>query len=282
MNRKSLKQLLPELTQRFKVMGSDDPHTDACLILSKATGYGRVELYSKDDYIPDENEMRKISYFALKREEGCPIQYILGVAEFMGLKFFVNESTLIPRADTETLVEEIISISRSKGYKKGLDIGTGSGAIAVSLAYYNKTLDMTASDISIRAIDTAKWNAYENKVSLNLVLSDIFENITGTFDFIVSNPPYIKRSVIPTLDKNVRNYEPIKALDGGSDGLCFYRKIIKKSRLYLRDGGLLAFEIGYDQGEEVSGLMNECGYTNIQILKDLAGLDRVVLGYQRF
>ena len=206
MSRKSLKELLPELTARLKESGADDAHTDASLILSRVLGFERIKLYTKDDYVPSENEMRKISYFAKKREEGCPIQYILGCAEFMGLKFFVNESTLIPRPDTETLVEEVLALSRSHGFGRGLDIGTGSGAIAVSLAYYNKSLDMTACDISIRALDTAWWNAYENGVSVTLVMSDIFENITGQFDFIVSNPPYIKSGVIPTLEKNVRNY----------------------------------------------------------------------------
>ncbi|MCC8097878.1 MAG: peptide chain release factor N(5)-glutamine methyltransferase [Eubacterium sp.] len=163
-----------------------------------------------------------------------------------------------------------------KGDKTGLDIGTGSGAIAVSLAYYNKGLEMTASDVTEKALIMARQNVKDYNVNVKLVKSNLFENIKGKFDFIVSNPPYIRIDVIPTLDKKVKNYEPLNALDGGEDGLKFYRDITASALTYLNKNGMLAYEIGCDQGEAVSNILKEKGFKNVKIKKDLAGLDRVV------
>ncbi|MBQ2891251.1 MAG: peptide chain release factor N(5)-glutamine methyltransferase, partial [Clostridia bacterium] len=208
--------------------------------------------------------------------------YIVGHREFMSLDFKVNSSTLIPRADTEILVEELIKIYEGK--KPFIfEIGTGSGCIPVSLAYYIKDAHIMSCDISEKAIETAKENAKNNGVAdrVSFIEHDIlsgFPALEEAPDCIVSNPPYIESDVTQTLDENVKNFEPLSALDGGRDGLDFYRSIIKENP--LRKGGLLAFEIGYNQGKSVSGLM-ENDYTDIRIIKDLGGNDRVITGIKK-
>ncbi|MCD7904161.1 MAG: peptide chain release factor N(5)-glutamine methyltransferase [Clostridiales bacterium] len=280
LSRSSVKDLLREITGLFKENNIDEAKIDASLILMRQLGFTKTQLYSRDGYVPDENQMRKIDYWVLKRLEGRPVQYLLGKTEFMGLSIKVSDFVLIPRPDTEILVEEVLKISSERGYKTGLDIGTGSGAIALSLAYYNKTLEMTACDISEKALIIARQNIKDYGVKVRLVKSNLFENIEGKFDFIVSNPPYIRTGIIPTLDKKVKNYEPLKALDGGEDGLNFYRNITASSLTYLNKNGMLAYETGYDQGEAVSNILKENGFKNIEIKKDLAGLDRVVIGFK--
>ncbi|MCD8089950.1 MAG: peptide chain release factor N(5)-glutamine methyltransferase [Clostridiales bacterium] len=279
LNKSNLKNLFAEIVKIFKAKGIEEAELDASLILMRQLGFTKTQLYSKDDYIPDYNQMRKIDYWVWKRAEGCPIQYLLGKAEFMGLSIKVQDFTLIPRSDTEILVEEVLKRASEKGYKTGLDVGTGSGAIAVSLAYYNKNIEMTASDISEKALIIAAQNVKDYKTNVKLVKSDLFENIEGRFDFIVSNPPYIKTGVIPGLDKKIKNYEPLGALDGGEDGLKFYRKITAASLTYLNKKGMLAYEIGFDQGEAVRDILEASGFKDVEIKKDLAGLDRVAIGF---
>lgn len=280
LNKNNVKNLLREITDILKTAGSEEPELDASLILMKWLGFSKTQLYSRDDYIPDDNQMRKIDYWVQKCKEGCPIQYLLGKTEFMGLSFKVQDFVLIPRCDTEILVEEVLKVSAEKGYKTGLDIGTGSGAIAVSLAYYNKSLEMTAADVTEKALIMARQNIKDHNVNVKLVKSNLFENIEGKFDFIVSNPPYIKTDVIPTLDKKIKNYEPLSALDGGRDGLKFYRDITASALTYLNKNGMLAYEIGCDQGEDVKSILKDNGFKNVKIKKDLAGLDRVVIGFK--
>ena len=196
------------------------------------------------------------------------------------MNFYVDESVLIPRPDTETLVEEVIKIAKKINAKKILDLCTGSGAIAVSLAKYIENSNITAVDISSKAIRIAKLNAKNNEVEnqITFLESNLFENIPEEkYDIIVSNPPYIKRGVLQTLEKEVKK-EPIIALDGGIDGLDFYRKISKKSIEYLKYGGYLCLEIGYDQKIDVIELIeNEEKYTNTYSKKDLFGNDRVII-----
>lgn len=280
LNRSSVKDLLREITGLFKENNIDEAEIDASLILMRQLGFTKTQLYSRDGYVPDENQMRKIDYWVLKRLEDCPVQYLLGKTEFMGLSIKVSDFVLIPRPDTEILVEEVLKIFSERGYKTGLDIGTGSGAIALSLAYYNKALEMTACDISEKTLIIARQNIKDYGVKVRLVKSNLFENIEGKFDFIVSNPPYIRTGGIPALDKKIKNYEPLKALDGGEDGLNFYRNITASSLTYLNKNGMLAYETGYDQGEAVSNILKENGFKNIEIKKDLAGLDRVVIGFK--
>lgn len=216
-----------------------------------------------------------------KRLEHIPLQYITGVQEFMGLEFKVNRHVLIPRQDTEVLVETVRSY-----LKPGMDIldmCTGSGCILISLLYYFK-LDIgekitgTGADISRDALRVAKENAEVLDVNTIFIESDLFQNIQGRFDIIVSNPPYIPTKIIEGLMREVKDFEPMSALDGYEDGLFFYKKIIGESHQYLKDKGRLFFEIGHDQGEDVSNLMKKAGFSQVRIIKDLAGLDRVVYG----
>lgn len=213
-------------------------------------------------------------------KSGVPIQYITNYQEFMKLDFYVDSNVLIPQPDTEILVEEVLEVLKQKESKKNiLDLCTGSGAIGVSIAKYIENVSVIMSDISNSALEIAKKNALNNEVidNCDFVLSDMFKNIEGKFDVIVSNPPYIKSKVISSLDKEVQN-EPHLALDGGEDGLEFYRIIAEKAYKYLNESGILALEIGYDQKEQVINLLNSVGqYTDICCKKDLSGNDRIIV-----
>lgn len=236
-------------------------------------------------------------YFELidRRSKGEPVQYIMGSQEFMGLEFIVNENVLIPRQDTETLVEDALEIINT-GTLRGedmdvkrkewdiLDLCTGSGAIGVSLARIANKVNVTCSDISEGAIKVAKENAQKHGVakSVKFEQGDLFKPFSKhfskqKFDMIISNPPYIKSSVISTLQKEVCEHEPLSALDGGESGLDFYERIVSGVGSHLRKSGVLLLEIGHDQGEAVSGLLSRNGeFTSIRVLKDLANRDRIV------
>ena len=208
---------------------------------------------------------------------GTPLQYITNKQEFMGLNFYVDSNVLIPQPDTEILVEEVMELCKEDS--KVLDLCTGSGAIGVSVSKLIGNAEVTMSDISDKALEIAKRNAKKNDVlnKCQFVLSDMFENLEDKFDIIVSNPPYIKTEAIKTLDKEVQN-EPHLALDGGEDGLNFYKLISENAYKYLNENGILALEIGYDQKEEVIELLEKVGkYTEIYCKKDLAGNDRIVV-----
>ena len=211
-----------------------------------------------------------------KRAEHIPLQYITGSQEFMGLEFKVNSQVLIPRQDTETLVEEALKVLEPG--MNVLDLCTGSGCIIVSLMKYKEGLTGTASDISKQAILVAKENAKQNQVEVEFVSSDLFKSITGTYDMIISNPPYIPTEVIGGLMPEVKNFEPMEALDGKEDGLYFYREIASEAGNFLNSNGYLYFEIGHDQGGKVAAIMESNGYRNVRVVKDLAGNDRVVMG----
>lgn len=209
--------------------------------------------------------------------EGIPLQYITNNQEFMKMNFYVDSNVLIPQPDTEILVEEVLNIIGEES-KNILDLCTGSGAIGISLVKYTKSI-ATMTDISNNALDIAKKNSKDNRVSekCKFILSDMFERIQDKFDIIVSNPPYIKTEVIKKLDKEVKN-EPNLALDGGKDGLKFYKIIAENAYKYLKPKGILALEIGYDQKEEVIDLLKGTNkYENIYSKKDLAGNDRVII-----
>ena len=212
-------------------------------------------------------------------KSGMPLQYITNHQEFMGLNFYVDSNVLIPQPDTEILVEEVLEILKINIEKKSvLDLCTGSGAIGISISKYSDVF-VTMSDISKNALEIAKKNAKSNEVidRCNFVLSDMFENIDEEFDIIVSNPPYIKTEVINTLDTEVQN-EPHLALDGGEDGLNFYRIIAENAYKYLNKGGVLSLEIGYDQKEEIISLLEEVGkYSDIYCKKDLGSNDRIIV-----
>ena len=260
-----------------------DAKVDARILLEYACKTDRNALFLHGDMeVKDEDEKTYLELLS-KRIMHIPLQYLTGEQEFMGLTYKVNESVLIPRQDTECLVE--IVLKHLHDGMRILDMCTGSGCILISLLHYSNDCEGVGVDLSEEALNVARDNAerlsnngISDKMNVNFVHSDLFENIDGNFDIIVSNPPYIKTEVIKGLMPEVRDYEPMMALDGMEDGLYFYRKIISSAKEHLSRGGQLFFEIGYDQGKEVSDLMRKEGYTDVEVLKDLAGLDRVVYG----
>lgn len=252
----------------------ENPIREARLILADASGISVSDVIINGE--KDASTFEK-KYFEniKKRATGMPFSYITGRQEFYGLSFFVNESVLIPRADTEILVEYALSV----GGEHILDICTGSGCIAVALAKNMQGSDVTAVDISSAALEIAKKNAAENGCSVSFVKMDILSEIpNGKYDLIVSNPPYIEKAELSTLMKDVIEFEPRLALDGGDDGLLFYRRICDIAPSLLEKGGVLAFEIGYNQYEEVYEIMKHA-FTGISFKTDLAGIKRVIYGY---
>ncbi|MBQ9279475.1 MAG: peptide chain release factor N(5)-glutamine methyltransferase [Clostridia bacterium] len=207
-----------------------------------------------------------------RRAAGEPFAYIAGRKEFMKLPFMVNKNVLIPREDTEILVLEAIK----QGKTRILDLCTGSGCIAISLAKYLSNAEVDASDISSRALVVAKKNAVLNGVKVNFIQSDLFENIEKKYEMIVSNPPYIRKEELKYLQAEVKR-EPKRALDGGKSGLDFYEKIIAEANYYLKPHGTLLLEIGFDQAKEVTEILKECHYRKIKKVKDLSGNDRVII-----
>ena len=226
-------------------------------------------------------------YFSLldRRAAGEPVQYITGVQEFMGYPIKVNPSVLIPRLDTETVVEKAIEIAKEKKAKEILDLCCGSGPIGIAMAKNLHDAKITLSDVSGDAAEVARSNVNALNLSkrIDVKSGDLFEPFRGRFskkrfDMIVSNPPYIPKATIPKLMAEVKDHEPMTALDGGEDGLDFYRWISGEAGVFLKKRGILVFEIGHDQGEAVSKLLEEHGFENVQVVKDLAGLDRTVWG----
>ena len=256
-----------------------DAKIDAWYLLQMACKIDRNFYYLHEEDELTAEQQSEYESTVHKRAEHVPLQYIIGEQEFMGLKFKVNSNVLIPRQDTETLVEEALRVVEPG--MRVLDLCTGSGCIIISLAKNVADISCTGSDISKQALLVAKENAIANEVEVEWERSDLFENISGTFDLIVSNPPYIPTGEIPGLMPEVRDFEPVDALDGKEDGLYFYRIITEKSPEYLTSDGYLYFEIGYDQGEAVSAMMRQCGYTQVEVIKDLAGNDRVVKGRKK-
>lgn len=228
------------------------------------------------------NKKQEETYFKWiqKLIQGIPLQYITGQQEFMKIKYYVNQEVLIPRPDTENLVEEVIKIAKKVKARKILDLCTGSGAIAVALAKYIKNSQITATDISKEALAVARVNAKRNEVDeqIRFVMSDLFTKIPNEkYDIIVSNPPYIQKEIIKTLDKEVQK-EPHIALDGGYDGLDFYRKIVHQCHEFLKDDGYLCLEIGYDQKNDVIKIIEQQKeFKSTYGKKDLYGKDRVIV-----
>lgn len=262
--------------------GIDEAVLDARLLLEHVCGTDRnYLLVHGDNEVTQEQEA---DYFQkiVVRAGRIPLQHITGVQNFMGLDFQVNEHVLIPRQDTEILVEEVLREMDDGSVI--LDMCTGSGCILISLLHYSNRCEGVGADISENALEVAEKNALQllghkgTEISCKFVQSNLFENVEGMFDIIVSNPPYIRSDVIETLMPEVKDHEPRQALDGTSDGIYFYQKIVEESDRFLKCGGRLYFEIGYDQAAEVRNLMECAGFTDIHTVKDYAGLDRVVYG----
>ena len=257
--------------------GIADARNDAWLLLTMACKIDHTYYYMHIDEEMPEELQHEFEVLIKKRAERVPLQYITGEQEFMGMTFHVNSNVLIPRQDTETLVEEALKVV--KPGMKVLDMCTGSGCVLISILKNVHGTGGYGYDISKQAINVAKENAKLNDVPAIFERSNLFEDVADeTFDVIVSNPPYIRSDEIPFLMPEVSEFEPHEALDGKEDGLFFYRKIIEESRAYLQKNGVLLFEIGYDQGEAVSELMTKAGYSQVVVKKDLAGLDRIVCG----
>ena len=248
--------------------------TEIFLILEYVLNKSKNEiLMHLDDKISD-NEEKMINNILKRRLNKEPLQYIIHTQYFFGNKFYVNENVLIPRADTEILVEEVLKLTNDSN--KILDLCTGSGCIAISLKKANNSLEVTASDLSQNALTIAILNAQLNDAKVSFIKSDLFDNINEKFDIIVSNPPYIKTSDICDLQDEVK-FEPHIALDGGISGLDYYIEIIEKAKKHLQENGLIALEIGYNQANEVSEILKENGYKDIRVVKDYGNNDRVVI-----
>lgn len=256
-----------------------DADLDAWYLLEWCTGVSRSHYLAYPDEIISHDQEEQYRASLVKREWRIPLQQITGEQEFMGLSFYVNEHVLIPRQDTEILVEETAKFLRDG--MQFLDLCTGSGCILLSLLHLKPGVEGTGVDLSPEALKVAEKNRERLGAKAALIQSDLFDKIESAFDVIVSNPPYIKRAEIETLMDEVRLHEPYMALDGHEDGLYFYRKIAEEAPKYLRAGGGLFLEIGCDQGACVAELLRQQGFADVKVVKDLAGLDRVVEGFNR-
>lgn len=262
--------------EKLNTAGIEDAKNDAWLLLTFVCKIDRTYYYVHMDEEMSMEQSAEYESVLNKRAEHVPLQYITGEQDFMGLPFHVNSYVLIPRQDTETLVEEALKVIRPG--MKVLDMCTGSGCILISILKNVPDVEGYGYDISKHAINVAKENAKLNGVTATFERSDLFEEVMETFDVIVSNPPYIPTDVIAELMPEVAVYEPIRALDGKEDGLYFYRQIVAECKKYLTANGKILFEIGHDQGEAVSELLLNAGFENVKVIKDLAGNDRVVIG----
>lgn len=247
---------------------------DARMLLEHLLGITSSEYYCQFDKVIEEDVYNEYIKLIVKRATHYPLQYIIGTQDFMGLEFDVNDNVLIPRWETEMLVEEVLKICDKRDAI--LDMCTGSGCIITSIKKLGKVKKAVGVDISEKAIEVSKANAEKIGAEVEFVVSDLFENVLGTYDIIVSNPPYIKTKVIEGLMPEVRRFEPMIALDGSEDGLYFYEKIVEASLDYLKPNGYIFFEIGHDQGKEVAMILIKHDYEDIQVLKDYAGNDRIV------
>ncbi len=280
----TLKQLYKVGTVKLAEEGIEEFTLDAWYLLEYVTGVSKAKYFAEPERAVSEEDADRYMDCIRRRAAHIPLQHITGEQEFMGYPFCVNEHVLIPRQDTEILVEETIKVMRPK--MRILDMCTGSGCILLSILkmckekYYMTDLQGTGVDVSEEALKVAAENSRLLEVPVTLVQSDLFEQLPNEekYDVIVSNPPYIETAVIDTLQEEVKLHDPYIALDGKEDGLYFYRRIISEADKYLKPQGKLLFEIGCDQAEAVSKLMENAGYTQITVKKDLAGLDRVVYG----
>ncbi|MDO5555519.1 MAG: peptide chain release factor N(5)-glutamine methyltransferase [Clostridia bacterium] len=280
----NIKQSLEHGIKILRENNIDEAILKTKILLSYALNKNKEYLITHEQEELTEKVINKYNSYITRIKNNEPIQYITQRQEFMGLSFLVNEDVLIPRPDTEILVEEVLNIIKVEQKNKVLDLCTGSGAIGISIAKYVQNAKVTLLDISNKALKVAKVNYINNILPvessrIKIIKSNLFSEINeqNKFDIIVSNPPYIKTSVIYTLEKQVQK-EPLIALDGGAQGLDIYKKIIKEAYKYLVDDGYLCLEIGYDQKEQIIKLIkNTKKYNNIYSKKDLAGNDRIVI-----
>lgn len=274
------RQILQSLQERFKEAGIEEDRSDAWILFSAASGMDRGSyILEQREEMPEEERLR-LEQFAEKRLQRIPVQHILGEQEFFGLPFYVNEHVLIPRQDTEILVEK--ALEKIKNGDRILDLCTGSGCILISLLHEAGEKGMQIRglglDLSEKALAIAEKNAERNGVIFcsEWIKSDMFEKVEGKYDMILSNPPYIPTTEIEKLMPEVKDHDPRMALDGDRDGLKFYRILAKEAPAFLKEGGSIFLEIGAEQAEDVSALLTENAFKEVKVVKDLAGLDRVI------
>ncbi|OGE84911.1 MAG: protein-(glutamine-N5) methyltransferase, release factor-specific [Candidatus Delongbacteria bacterium GWF2_40_14] len=276
---KTLLEILNLSVEHLQKKGVDEPRLSSELIITHVLSIKRLDIYLQFERVLTEEEISKIRTLLKRRSEHEPIQYILGETEFYGLKFSVDKSVLIPRSDTEILVQTAVEYIGDKPLSV-FEVGTGSGCIAVSLANKCKNVNITACDISEQALKLAASNAKLNGVAdrIKFINLDILKKSPDSkFDVIISNPPYISKTVIESLDKQVRYFEPLGALTDGGDGLTFYRRINEITPDVLNASGSVFLEIGYDQAESVKSIY-EKSLKDIKILRDYSGNNRVFIG----
>ena len=265
-------QLLSEAKDTLTKANVPDADIDAWLLMEHCFSITKSFFFlNRRQIVESKEKIKQYREFIKQRAARIPLQYLTKTQGFMGLEFSVTPAVLIPRQDTETLVETVLSYAKDKPGASLVDVCTGSGCIAVSLAHYGNFAQVTASDIS-------KKNAADNHVSVQFFESDLLEQVPGRFDMIVSNPPYIEDDVILGLEPEVKDNEPMLALSGGKDGLIFYRRLTETAKDHLNPGGALFVEIGYNQWEAVAELFRANGFSKPTLVRDLAGLDRVVWG----
>ncbi|MCK4404167.1 MAG: peptide chain release factor N(5)-glutamine methyltransferase [candidate division Zixibacteria bacterium] len=281
-------EILNRAVEKLRSEGIDRPRTNAELLLGAVLDAKKIDLYLDRDRILSPQQVQKFNQFIQERIAGKPLQYIIGSTEFFGLEFEVSQNVLIPRPETETLVETVIEHLKNCSQPKIIDLGTGSGAIAISLAKNLKSSFVFATDVSSEALKVAKENARRHGVEsqIEFVCGDLFDPLEGkklekTIDCVVSNPPYVSKDEFDHLPKEVKDYEPIVALRTDEEGPSFHKKIIEGSLDFLKEGGMLALEVGLGQASKVAGLIrNRKDLKNTAIKKDLGGIDRIVIAHK--
>lgn len=277
-----IKDLVKQGAEILKQSDVADYAIDSWLLAEHVFHINRMNLYIHPDMETEEQQAKKYLGLIKKRSSHIPLQHLTGVQEFMGMNFIVNENVLIPRQDTEILVEEIIKyVNAEKRTLKVLDMCTGSGCIAVSVDKLCENAVVQAVDISEKALDVAEKNNLKHHGNVTFICSDMFEKVDGKFDIIVSNPPYIETEEMKQLMPEVRDHEPGIALDGTEDGLKFYRIICSNLNQYLSEDGAVFFEIGYNQGKTVPELLRQNGFKSVKVIKDLSDNDRVVIAKRK-
>jgi release factor glutamine methyltransferase len=283
--KKTCLEILNQAVERFRSAGVERPRTNAELLLGAALNVRKIDLYLDGDRILTPEQIEKFNLFLQERLSGKPFQYIIGSTEFFGLEFKVNESVLIPRPETETLVETVIENLKDLTRPKIVDLGTGSGAIAIVLAKNLKDCSIFATDISAEALRVAKENAERHGVGnqIEFLRGDLFEplvnrELQSSVDCVVSNPPYVSPEEFDNLPKEIKDHEPIVALKTDEKGILFHRRIVENSLDFLKEGGILALEVGLGQATKVAELiLNQKGFEDTEIRKDLGGIERIIL-----
>jgi release factor glutamine methyltransferase len=282
----TLGRLLEWTTRHLAERGSEFPRLDAEVLLAQAQGCRRIELYTRFDEIATDDVRTKFRELVRRRSEGCPVAYLVGKKEFFSLEFDVTPAVLIPRPDTETVVMTVLDLAKGMGSPSIADVGAGSGNIAVTLAKHLPSATIIAIDLSPESLEVAKRNAARHGVSdrIEFLQGDLLGSLSAdrVFDFIVSNPPYIATEDIPKLPVGVRQYEPLRALDGGPGGYAVIRRLLEQAPAHLRPGGYLVVEIGVPQETEVRRLIEQQPELQIRpTLRDYSGHPRVVTARHR-